>query len=643
MPIITFQPSGKQIKARAGDDLITLLKKAEIELDYQCGGKGTCGKCVVKIQSGKVDSDSFGKLSREEISDGYICACRTKITDQDAVVRIPNQVAYVNDSVSDISDDVKLIQQDLFPTHIDYNPLAVKWLIQVPLPKSQDGLSDIDRLTRQIQADWGPKRVIYPLSVIRKAADIIRQESGAITIILIREPEDYHVVGLEPGDTTEKLFGIAVDIGTTTVAVQLSNLSQAKTIGTSTAYNAQIKCGLDIISRINYANRPERLEELRQLILGTINHLIEQIITTRRVGKMEISNAVLSGNTTMIHLLLGLKPEYIRLEPYTPTLLSVPYVTAHDVGIDINPDAWLYFSPCVGSYVGGDITAGLLCTDLATDSEEINLYIDIGTNGEIVLGNKEFLVSCACSAGPAFEGGGIEDGMRAAIGAIDKVEIDRESGEARYSTIGNAKPVGICGTGIISLLANLLLTGCIDPAGRLNRERKNPAITVSGKKAMYTIVPADQSGTSGAIKISEIEIENIIRAKAAIYSACCLITKQLEISFDDVSNIYIAGGFGRFLDLNNAKIIGLIPDQPLDKFRYIGNASLIGSSMILISQDFREKQIRLANRMTYIDLSTDSSYMDQYTAALFMPHTDHSLFPSVDELIKETNKIPSEK
>ncbi len=638
MALITFLPSGKKVKTQPGDSIVGLIKKAGMELELPCGGEGTCGKCIVKIESGNVDSDSFAKLSRYEISDGYVCACRTRVLNNDVTISVPDRVNQKNGKFTDTFEDVNLIKQDLFPASFDYNPLAVKWFIQVPPAKALDGLSDIDRLTRQIQLDWGPDEVVYPLSIIRSAADVIRQENGAVTIIMIREPSRYHIIGLEPGNTTTSLYGIAVDLGTTTIAVQLINMSDAKVVGTSTDYNAQIKCGHDIISRINYAAYPKRLEELRKLIVETVNKLIGQIRISKEINRVDISNAVLSGNTTMIHLLLGLKPEYIRLEPYTPTLLSVPYITAKDVGIDINPDAWLYFSPCVGSYVGGDITAGLLCTDLATSTEDINLFIDIGTNGEIVLGNNEFLISCACSAGPAFEGGGIENGMRAAIGAIDKVEIDAENGTASYSTIGNVKPSGICGTGIISLLANLLVTSWIDPVGKLNRERKSDAISIEGNKAFYTIVPQEKSAISKAIKISETEIENIIRAKAAIYSACCLIMNQLEITFNDVSTIYIAGGFGRFLDLKSAKIIGLIPDQPLEKFKYIGNSSLIGSFMILISQDFRERQIALANRMTYIDLSTDSNYMDQYTAALFMPHTNKSLFPTVETFIQKKHQ-----
>ena len=288
----------------------------------------------------------------------------------------------------------------------------------------------------------------------------------------------------------------------------------------------------------------------------------------------------------------------------------------------------------MGSYVGGDITAGLLCTDVANDSEEVNLYLDIGTNGELVVGNRDFLLTCACSAGPAFEGGGIKYGMRAAFGAIENVEIDRETGKASYWTIGNVKPKGICGSGIISLVANLFLTGWLNEAGKLNRERKSPRIQFEGRQAKYIIVPAKESSNGESILISELEIENIIRAKAAIYSACSLMLKQVGLNFDDLANIYIAGGFGRFIDLEKAIVIGLLPDLPQEKFKYIGNASLMGTYLVLISQEYRQRQHDLSKRMTYMELSTDPSYMDQYTGALFLPHTDNYLFPSVQTMLK---------
>ncbi|MCX7935354.1 MAG: ASKHA domain-containing protein, partial [Planctomycetota bacterium] len=478
---------------------------------------------------------------------------------------------------------------------------------------------------RAIQREWGKQHVLYTLPVLRAMADALRAQNGRVTVTLIREPGHLHVIRIEAGDATTRHFGIAVDVGTTTVAVHLIHLALGRILATRSDYNGQIPCGLDVISRINYAARPGGLDELRQRVLDTVNRLIAQAAASHGVAPEEITNAVVSGNTTMTHLLLGLKPEYIRLAPYVPTVLEVPYLTAAEVGLCINPDSWVYFSPAVGSYVGGDITAGILCTDLAADTDAISLFIDIGTNGEIVLGNRDFLMACACSAGPAFEGGGIDCGMRAALGAIESVQIDPATGTARYATIGGVRPKGICGSGMVELLANLFLTGWLDAAGKFERRRPSPAIRVTDKRASYVLAPAEESGTGRPIAVSEVDIENILRAKAAIYSACSLLLAEAGLSFADVANIYIAGGFGRYLDLEKAVVIGLLPDLPPERFHYIGNASLMGSYMVVLSQDFRERQIELARRMTYFDLSTTPAYMDQYTSALFLPHTDVKL------------------
>ena len=635
MPVVTFQPSGRSASVKAGTELLDATKLAKVEIATPCGGEGTCGKCLVRIVSGEVDSNSTEILSETEEKNAFVQACRTKVLDTPVTINIPKQVEIKEGISTEGYIDASLIREELFPKSSQLAPLAFKLFAEVPEPQPEDGFSDVDRLTRSLQLNCSKKEFVYSLSVIRSLADMLRASHGKVTATLIGLPEQYKVINVEPGDSTSRQYGIAIDIGTTTVSVLLIDQSIDKIIATRADYNAQIKCGLDIISRINYANRADRLEELRLLALKTINKLIEQASDDSNVRSEEIINAVISGNTTMIHLLLGINPEYIRLDPYTPTLFEVPYLPAIEIGIDINPDSLVYISPAVGSYVGGDITAGLLCTDLSTDTDQINLFIDIGTNGEIVVGNSEFLMTCACSAGPAFEGGGIEGGMRAALGAIEHVEVDETTGSAICSTIGDVPPGGICGTGMISLLANLFLTGWIDPAGKLNRTKESSNITLSSRQAFYTIVPAEETSTSKPIIISESEIANIIRAKAAIYSACCLMLDQVGIGFNDIANVYIAGGFGRYLDLQASTIIGLIPDLPPEKFQFIGNASLIGSYMVLISREFRKKQLSLTKRMTYIDLSKYPDYMDQYTAAQFLPHTGLSYFPTVQAMMKK--------
>jgi uncharacterized 2Fe-2S/4Fe-4S cluster protein (DUF4445 family) len=635
MPVVTFQPSGKTASVDPGTELLDAANQANVEIATPCGGKGTCGNCLVRIVSGEVDSNSTDGPAETKGEAAYVQACRTKILETPVTAIIPEQVEIKEGKSTDAYVDASLIRKELFPKSSQMAPLAFKIYTEVPEPQPEDGFSDVGRLTRSLHLKCSKDEFAYSLPIMRSIADMLRDNGGKVTATLVDQPGLYQVINVEPGDSRSRQYGIAVDLGTTTVSVLLIDQSKNKIIAIRADYNAQIKCGLDIISRINYANRPDRLEELRLLALKTINRLIKQVSDDNHVRTEEISNAVLSGNTTMIHLLLGLKPEYIRLEPYTPTIFEATHLPAGEIGLDIHKGSLVHISPAVGSYVGGDITAGLLCTDISTDTDQVNLFIDIGTNGEIVIGNSEFLMTCACSAGPAFEGGGIDAGMRAAQGAIERVEVDKETGSAICSTIGDVLPAGICGTGMISLLANLFQTGWVDPAGKINRSKKSPNITLSGRQAFYTIVPEEVTSTSKPIMISESEIANIIRAKAAIYSACCLMLDQIEIGFENIANVYIAGGFGRYLDLQASTIIGLIPDLPPEKFQFIGNASLMGSYMVLLSRGFKEKQLNLARRMTYIDLSKYPDYMNYYTAAQFLPHTDLSYFPTVQAMMKE--------
>ena len=624
MPLIEALPSRQNAQVATGTDLLTALHAAGADVDSPCGGAGTCGKCLVRIVSGQTDSDSLGILPPDSIIEGYVLACRTRVCQTPVTVEVP---AHQETGKFSDSDETRLVRSELLPKDADFDPLAIKWLLQVPPPQLESGKSDADRLIDAIQGQWGKLPVSCPLHVLRRLAETLRQRDGLVTATLVRDSGHFHVIRVEAGDTTTRLWGLAIDIGTTTIAVQLIDLTCGRILGTASDYNGQIPCGLDVISRINYARRPERLEELRTRVLDTINRLIAQLCARYEIGTEEICNAVVSGNTTMTHLFLGLNPEFLRLHPYAPTILTPPHLSAGQIGLAIHSETWVCISPCVGSYVGGDITAGILCTDLAANSDDLSLFVDIGTNGEIVIGNRDFLVTTACSAGPAFEGAGIECGMRASVGAIEKVAIDPATGVTGFATIGNVPPKGICGSGMIDLLANLLSTGWMDAAGRFDRSRPSPAAENDGKQVHYVLAPA--TATHPAVVVTELDVDNIIRAKAAIYSACALLLHQLDLDFCDLAQVYIAGGFGRFLNLEKAITIGLLPDIPRSKFHYVGNSSLLGSYMVAVSQDFRARQLALATRMTYVELSTDPAYMDQYTGAMFLPHTDAARFPSV--------------
>jgi uncharacterized 2Fe-2S/4Fe-4S cluster protein (DUF4445 family) len=666
MPSITFQPSGQTIQVQPGTLLLDAARQAGVEADAPCGGKGTCGNCALRILSGRAADESHGVLTSAEIDEGFVLACRTVVGKEDLTVETPDQAARGSGQFSD-DEGMDRIDPALLPTPEDNRPLTEKICLSVAPPQKADGLADLDRLTGALGRFFGLSRqemytesdpataggkvsLLYALPAVRRLADALRAADGKVTVTVVDEglPERLplneitgetarqdleagrsgimRVTAVEAGDTGDRHYGIAIDVGTTTVAVQLVDLREMKPQGAFTDYNSQLACGLDIISRIDYARRADRREELRNRVLRTINRLIHRSADRCRIAPRDIAGAVISGNTTMTHLLLGLNPEYIRLDPFTPTVLAAPLLTAADVGLDIHAAAPVMIAPAVGSYVGGDITAGILCTDLSRNAEKTCLFMDIGTNGEVVLGNGEFLLAAACSAGPAFEGGGIKSGMRAADGAIEKCDVDPATGLADCRVIGQLRPRGICGSGMISLLAQLLRTGWIDPAGKLNRLRPSGAIRIDGRKAAYILVEADHSATGRAIAVDEQDIENIIRAKASLYAACSLMLAQVGMTFHDLGKVYIAGGFGRFLELDAAIAIGLLPNLPRDRFHFIGNASLKGSTMALISGNHRKLLREQARRMTYLELSTTPAYMDQYTAALFLPHTDPAPF-----------------
>lgn len=626
MPHITFKPSGIIVDVPADSSLLDAAKKAGLSVEIPCGGNGLCGKCLVKIESGAISFNNNGILSQSMLDESFVLLCKTKILDEPVCVHLFSDLEKEKGKFSQTSDDMRFIDIDLLPRLTEIQSIVKKAIVEVALPVMGDGLADYDRFKKAVLSKLGGQDIELPLNLLKALPYKLRETEGTTTLAFYRKENNIHIVNIEQNNFTDKFYGIAVDIGTTTIAIHLVSMNNGNIVASKTDYNAQIECGLDVISRINYAKKPERSEELRTKVTGTINRILKELITAEGIYSTDIYNASVAGNTTMIHLLLGIIPEFIRLDPYTPAIYQVPLYKASEIGIDIHPYAPVYLAPSVGSYVGGDITSGILCTKLAAQSEELCLFIDIGTNGEMVLGNNDFLLGCACSAGPAFEGGGIEHGMRASQGAIERVDIDKETGIATCSTIGNTAPAGICGSGMISLIAGLFKTGWIDAAGKLDRIKQCRSIEINGKSAKYILAEAEKSKNGKIIYITEADIDNLIRAKGAIFSACRVMLQSIDMDFDDVSRIYIAGGFGRYLDIEKSTIIGLLPDLPSEKFTFIGNSSIIGAYMTLLSEKHREKQLELSKKITYIDLSTEPGYMDQYTAALFLPHTDSKLF-----------------
>lgn len=635
MPKITFLPGPVTVNAAPGALLLDAARAAGLPAEAPCGGRGLCGKCLAQVESGRVGFTDTGVMPPGMAAEGFVLLCRASVLDEPATIRLAAGLQGEKGQFAKDGDDRLLVDAALFPGNEDIDPPVRTVSLDVAQPAPGDGLSDLDRLERAVKAATGAGGIMLPLPLLRELPEALRREGGRVWLVYRLASNSARIIDMDPhpikrseaSEAPEALaFGIAVDIGTTTVAVQLVSLHDGKALGTKTAYNAQISCGLDVISRINYARKPERLEELRSKALETINTLICGLAEGCGVEKRRIYCASVAGNTTMAHLMLGIPPEHIRLDPYVPAVHRPPIYEAGETGLDISPYAPVRFAPSAGSYVGGDIASGLLCTSLATHSDDVCLFIDIGTNGEIALGNAEFLLGCACSAGPAFEGGGIDCGMRASAGAVEWADVDAATGLPSCSVIGGGKPAGICGSGMISLVASLFETGRLDAGGRLDRARPCGAIEAEGRAARYVLARAEHSAGGRAVYVSEADIANVVRAKAAIFSACRVLLGKVGLGFGDLARVYVAGGFGRYLDINRAVAIGLLPGLPKEKFRFIGNSSLMGAYMTLVSDKHREREEELARRLTYVDLSAEPEYMGEYTAALFLPHTDKNLF-----------------
>ena len=432
-----------------------------------------------------------------------------------------------------------------------------------------------------------------------------------------------------PKDAEVVIGGLAIDIGTTTVSALLINMLTGEIIGKASAGNGQIRYGADVINRIIESMKPGGSKKLQEAIIEeTINPLIEQMCRASGFLPEHIYRMAVAANTTMNHLMAGMEGDPIRMEPYIPTFYKTNSLFASDIGIHINRDAHIIIAPNIGSYVGGDITAGTLVSML-WNRPEFSLFIDLGTNGELVFGNSDFMMSCACSAGPAFEGGDISCGMRATDGAIEACTIDKKTMDPSYSVIGKEgeKPIGLCGSGIIDVIAELFRTGIINPKGKFVREGKRVRHDEYGMGS-YVLAFEEEAGSVKDVEINEVDIDNFIRAKGAIFSAIRTMLASIDFEVEMIDDVYVAGGIGSGINMENAVRIGMFPDIPIEKFHYIGNSSLAGAYTMLLSRDAERKCYDLASNMTYLELSTVPSYMDEFVACCFIPHTDTSLFPS---------------
>jgi uncharacterized 2Fe-2S/4Fe-4S cluster protein (DUF4445 family) len=638
---VTFKPSGREVEVPEGTLIGDAASKAGLELNMPCGGQGRCGRCAVIVEKGEFDRRSTTRLSPEAIEEGYALACQTTI-ESDLVVTIPPQ-----EKIERRLPTAQRIAKIEAPPDYDAarDQTIQKYFVNIDPPSLNDNTDDLARLKRSLQAQHGVdvEKMEVGVRLLRRIASVLRKARWQVTAVV--ESDTWldadgppRLVDIVPGDATSTSWGVAVDIGTTSNVVYLVDLLSGGVVDTASDYNGQIARGEDIISRIIYASKGEGLAELQSLVVETINGLLRQLAQRNGLSPDAIYKMAVSGNSTMIHLFLGLPPESIRLEPYVTTTNQPPPVLAGELGLEINPLATVDCLPGVGSYVGADISAGVFSSGMC-ELESLSLFIDIGTNGEIVLGDCDWLISCACSAGPAFEGAGVRDGMRATAGAIEEVWIDERTLEANYRVIGDEPPRGMCGSGLISLLAEMFITGVMDKGGRLRLDRETPRLREGDHGPEYVVAWSEESATGRDIVINKVDIDNLLRAKAAVYAGFSVLARSVGIDLSTVEHILIAGAFGQYLDVENAIQIGLLPDLPREKFKFVGNTSILGAYMALLSRRGRTRVAELAERMTYLELSADNTFHDEWMSAMFLPHTHIEDFPSVVELLKNKSNL----
>ncbi len=574
------------------------------------------------------------RLSAEDLASGHAIACQTVIEGAAAISLLPQEevTRHLTTDRTAVDDQVPLVYDFL------RDQTLRAFYLELTPPDLADQTDDLSRVQRALRREHDLEHLVTNLVVLQALGDTLRAADWKVTAIVEsdtwQQPDGPpRLLDVLPGDRTGRLFGAALDIGTTSNVVYLVDLNSGKLLARAVDYNGQIARGEDVISRIIYASKNDGLTELQGLVLQTFNGLLERAARRARVSPQEIYKVTAAGNTTMTHLFLGLPPQSIRLSPFVPAVNSPPPFLAADIGLQAHPRAGVNCLAGVASYVGSDISAGVVSSGLM-EADQLTLFLDIGTNGETVLGTKDWLLTCACSAGPAFEGAGVEHGMRATAGAIEEIWINGETYEPSYRVIGGGKPEGICGSGLISLLAELFITGVIDRAGNPKRRLRTPRVREGHHGLEYVVAWADDTANGSDIVLTKVDIDNLVRTKAAIYAGYTVLCRSAGIDPSDVQQVLIGGAFGQYINVEKAVQIGLLPDLPWDRFQFLGNTSIKGAYMALLSRDARRRVEEAAGMMTYVELSADNSFYNNFTSALFLPHTEIARFPSVEAVFQ---------
>ena len=618
---ITFLPDKKNIKVNKGTTILEALESVEININAPCGGKGICGKCKILINKGITTATPIEEelLLEEEIKKGFRLACQTKLF-KDTVIEIPPEIRLDFKRVfsSNLKGDI-----DHIKNNFSLGTNLKKVFLDLKKPSLDDQRSDWERIKDELSSKKieNISNLKTSIEILKKIPILIRRANFKITVILYNN----EIIDIENGDTTKISYGIAFDIGTTTVAGYLIDLNTGEELSTVAKSNPQVVHGDDVISRIGFAQRQkENLEILQREIVNTLNEIIRETAQKAGVNTNNIYKITIAGNTCMHHLLLGLNPSYIAPSPYIPVIKESLNLKAKDIPeLALKPSVNVYMLPNISAFVGADIVAGILAICM-WKNEKMSLFIDLGTNGEVVLGSKRKMWACSTAAGPAFEGARISSGMRAAEGAIDKVKIDNKS--ITYRVIKDGKVRGICGSGLIDLIAEMLKLGLIDKSGKLiDRKECNPELSeeikkriIKGKKGnKFLLVESKETENGKSIYLTQRDIREVQLAKAAIFAGIKILLKEVNILPENIQKILLAGAFGNFIDKKSAIRIGLIPYLPLEKIESVGNAAGRGAEITLLSEKTREICEKISKDIKYIELSSRADFQEEFVEAMF--------------------------
>ena len=495
-------------------------------------------------------------------------------------------------------------------------------------PTLQDNTADADRLISALKTDLQTDSVHLDLTLLKQLPDLLRKWEYDLRCILFKDRRRWVLTGVAGVDEPLTFAGLAVDLGTTKVVLRLVDLSDGRTLGESGFDNPQLAIGPDILVRIHFSESPGGLERLNDLIITGLNQTIQDLCRSCRLEPQDIHAVTVAGNTAMTHLFMGVDPRRIIREPYIPAVNTPGILKAADLGIQVNDTARVFIFPNVGSYFGGDLIAGIFFAGLHRQPDTA-ILVDVGTNAEVVVGNENWLIACAGAAGPALEGGMTKVGMVAGPGVVDRISIHPDTYEFNLHTIDGEPPIGICGSGIIDLAAALFLSEMIDIRGKFVPAACGKHLKKIDDLAHLVVVPADKSATGSELTISQADLDSLIRSKAAMYTILETITTSVGTSLKELNSFFVGGTFGSFVDPRAAIAIGMLPDLPLERYKPLGNSSLSGAAQALTSVDFLEEIDTIRNRITYLELNVNQEFMNRFSAAKFLPHTNASLFPSV--------------